>query len=266
MLREFVERKVRRQIVRRSLFISALAFGAILVMWYGDHVASLLHPLRMFINNIHGGLSAFAMQISGGTVHSFNLSPTGTYLIEFSGGADALTMSAGYLGSALLGSVMFYLVNRAPHLLRGLSIVTGTFTIGFLALFIRPDAAGDWISMIICIGFGAILVILGWKGVGDINQLRSRKSVTQIVMTIVSLMTSLHILLDLPAVLQNAAQSSDGVITNPVAYFAENVMPGSSVSLIAFSWAGIAIVLLGIAFYFSIVRPFKKIPKNDDIV
>ena len=157
MLREFVERKVRRQIVHRSLFISVLAFAAILVLWYSESMATVVHPLRMFINNIHGGLSAFAIQISGGTVESFTLSPSGSYMIEFSGGADALTMTAGYLGSALLGAVMFFLVNRAPHLVRGLAIITGAFTVGFLGLFIRPDAAGDWVSMLICIGFGFCL-------------------------------------------------------------------------------------------------------------
>lgn len=266
MLREFVERKIRRQIVRRSLLISVSAFLAILALWYSDQMASLAHPLRMFINNIHGGLSALAMQITGGTAHSFTLSPAGAYVIEFSGGADAVTMSAGYLGSALLGAFMFYLVNRAPHLLRGLSILTGLFTVGFLALFIRPDATGDWISVIICAGFGLVLMLLGWHGKGDINQLGSRKSVTQIVMTVVSLMVSLHIVLDLPAVLQNAAQTAAGTISNPVAYFAENVVPGAAVSIVAFSWAGIAIVLLAIAFHFSIVKPYKNIPKNDDIV
>ena len=265
MLREFVERKVRRQIVHRSLTISVLAFAAILALWYTETMSALVHPLRMFINNIHGGLSAFAMQLSGGSVESFTLSPVGTYMIEFRGGADALTMSAGYLGSAALGALMFFLVNRAPHLVRLISIVTGAFTIGFLALFIHPDAAGDWISMIICMGFGALLIFLGWTGRGDINQLRSRKSVTQIILTIVSLMTGLHILLDLPSVLSSPALS-DGVITNPVAYFSENVLPGVSLSIIAFSWTAIAIALMGIAFHHSITRRLKQIPKNDDIV
>ena len=266
MLREFVERKVRRQIVYRSLLISALAFVAILVLWYNDSMTSLVHPLRMFINNIHGGLSAFAMQITGGEVENFTLSPVGTYRIEFRGGADALTMSAGYIGSALLGAITFFLVNRAPHLIRLIAVITGAFTVGFLALFIRPDATGDWISLIICLGFGVVLIALGWKGHGDINQLRSRKSVAQIVMTIVSLMTGLHILLDLPTVLSSPAQLSDDVITNPVAYFAENVMPGASLTVIAFSWAAIALGLMAVAFHFGITRRLKKIPKNDDIV
>ena len=265
MLRQFVERKVRRQIVHRSLAISMMAFFAILVLWYSDGLNNIVHPLRMFINNIHGGLSAFAIQVTGGTVHSFTLSPVGSYVIEFSGGADAVTMSAGYLGSALLGAVMFFLVNRAPHLVRGMAMITGAFTVGFLALFIRPDATGDWISMFICIGFGLVLIFLGWKGRGDINQLMSRRSVTQIVMTIVSLMTACHILLDLPTILSSPAMV-DGDITNPIAYFSENVMPALSVSVVAFTWSAIAIALLAAAFYLSISRQLKQIPKNDDIL
>ena len=265
MLRTFVERKVRRQIVHRSLIISALAFVAILALWYSESMDLLVHPMRMFINNIHGGISAFAIQVSGGSVQSFTLSPVGTYRIEFQGGSDALIFASGYLGSALLGAVAFYLVNRAPHLLRGMAIVTGVFTIAFLLLFIRPDQAGGLISFVVCIGLGVLLIVLGWKGKGDINELRSRKSVTQMVMNIVAVMTTLHIVLDLAYVLE-APAISDGVITNTVAAFSESVMPASSVSMIAYTWAAIAIVLLGIAINFSMLRPLKQIPKNDDIV
>ena len=265
MLREFVERKVRREIVRRNFIISAVAFIGILALWYIDSLSGLAHPFRMLVNNIHGGLTAFAMQVTGGSVESFTLSQVGTYTIEFRDGADIVTMSAGYLGSAALGALMFFLVNRAPHLIRLIAAVTGVFTVGFLALFIRPADAGDLISMIICMGFGALLILLGWTGRGDINQLRSRKSVTQIVLTVISLMTGLHILLDLPLVLSTPAYSGD-VITNPVAYFAENVIPALSVQAVAFSWAAIALALMGIAFHFSIVRRMKQIPKNDDIV
>lgn len=265
MLREFVERKVRREIVRRNFIISAAAFIGIFALWYVESLSSLAHPFRMFVNNIHGGLTAFAMQITGGAVDSFTLSDAGAYTITFTGGADAFTMSAGYLGSAALGALMFFLVNRAPHLVRLVSIITGAFTIGFLALFIRPDAAADWLSMILCMGFGGLLILLGWTGRGDINKLRSRKSITQIALTVVSLMTGLHIVLDLPAVLSAPAYSGD-VITNPVAYFAENVVPGVSVEVVAFSWAAIAIALIGVAFHFSITKRLRQIPKNDDIV
>ena len=241
MFRTFVERKVRRQIVHRSLLISGLAFIAIIALWNSPGMAGIAHPLRMFINNIHGGLSAFAIQVAGGSVDSFTLSQVGSYTVKYSGGADALTMSAGYLGSALLGSVLFFLVNRAPHLLRGLAMLTGAFTVGFLALFIRPDAAGDLISMAICFGFGIALIVLGWKGTGDINQLRSRRSLTQIIMTIVALMTALHIVLDLPYVLETPAYSGFDRIANPVAYFADNVVAGgASVEVIAYTWAAIS--------------------------
>lgn len=269
MLRMFVERKVRREIVRRNFVISGVAFIGILALWYVDTLSGLAHPFRMLVNNIHGGLTAFAMQVTGGAVDSFSLSEAGAYSILFHKGADAITMSAGYLGSAALGALMFFLVNRAPHLVRLISALFGVFTIGFTALFIRPSASGDWISWIVCLCFGALLVMLGWTGRGDINQLRSRKSVTQIVLTVVSLMVGLHIVLDLPQVLSTPASVEvDGVnwIINPVAYFAEQVTSGISVTVIAISWAAIALALMGIAFHFSIVRRMKQIPKNDDIV
>ena len=79
-------------------------------------------------------------------------------------------------------------------------------------------------------------------------------------------MTSLHIVLDLPAVLNSPATSESGVITNPVAYYAEHVMPGVSIEVIAYSWAAVAIALLGGAFYFSIIRQLRRIPKNDDLI
>lgn len=265
MLRTFVERKVRRQIVRRSLIISVFAFVAILALWYSDSMASLVHPLRMFVNNIHGGLSALAIQLSGGAVHSFTLSSQGAYRIEFTGGSDALIFPAGYLGSALLGACLFYLANRAPHLLRGLAMTTGVFTVGFMVLFIRPAGAGSMLSMVICIGLGVLLIVMGWTGKGDINQLRSRKTATQILMNIVAMMTALHVILDLSYILQAPAMI-DGVITNPVAAFSERVMPAASVDLIATIWSAIALAFLGVSVYFSMLRPLRQIPGNDDIV
>lgn len=266
MLRKFVERKVRRQVVHRSLFISSLAFVAILVLWYSPSASGLMHPVRMFVDNIHGALINFAMVLSGGSVNGFTLSPEGSYTITFVGGNKAFFLPAGYLGSALLGAVLFFLVNRAPHLLRGLTMLTGAFTVGFLALFIRPDGAGDGVSYVVCFGFGILLMIMGWKGRGDINQFWSWRSITQIVMTIVALMTALHVVLDLSYVLSAPARIDDVTIVNTVAAFAEEVMPALSVSVVAYSWSAIAIAMLGFAFYRSIPRQLKQIPDNDDIL
>ncbi len=265
MLRTFVERKVRRQIVHTSLIISLLAFVAILVFWYVDSMSGFVHPLRMFVNNIHGGITAFAIQLSGGTVQSITLSPAGAYLIKYQGGTDALILSAGYIGSALLGAAIFFVANRTPHLVRGLAVITGIFTVGFLLLFIRPDQTGDVVSLAICVGLGILLILLGWKGKGDINQLWSRRTLVQITMNIVAMMTALHVILDLNHLLQAPAEIN-GVVTNTVAAFAERVMPATSVQAIAYAWALIAILLLALAVYSSMFKPLRQIPKNDDIV
>ena len=265
MLRTFVERKVRRQILHTSLLISTAAFIAIVLLWYVDTMAGLVHPLRMFIDNIHGGITNLAMLLTGGQVESFTLSPEGNYTITFKDGIDAIFLPAGYLGSAMLGALLFFLINRLPHLVRGLSIITGVFTVTYLLLFIRPNETGDIISIAICAGLGLVLIALGIKGHGNPDQLKSRRTVVQVVMNIVALMTALHIILDLQYVL-NASARDGNTIINPVAAFANEVLSGASVQSVALIWSAIAVALLGLAFHFSIVRPLKQIPKNDDIV
>lgn len=265
MFRTFIERKVRRQILHTSLLISTVAFVAIVLLWYVDAMAGLVHPLRMFIDNIHGGMTNLAMLLTGGSVESFTLSPEGNYRITFRDGIDAIFLPAGYVGSALLGALMFYLINRLPHLVRGLSIITGAFTLTWLLLFIRPNETGDIISILICAGLGVILIVLGIKGSGNPDQLKSRRTVVQVVMNIVALMTALHIILDLQYVLHAPARDGDTII-NPVAAFANEVLSGASVQVVAFTWSAIAVALLGLAFHFSIIRPLRQIPKNDDIV
>ena len=257
MFRKFLEHKIRRQILMVSLITTLLAFAGIFALWNNAAFAAVAHPLRMFANNIHGGISALAIQLSGGTVHSFTLSPAGSYLIEYSGGSEFLIFPAGYLGSALLGAIMFFLVNRAPQLVRGLAVLIGLFTAAFIALFIRPDASGDSTAILICIGLGIFLILLGWKGRGDINQLKSRRSFLQIVMNTLLIMTALHALLDLNHLL-NAPAMSDGAITNPAAAFAEEVMPGLSVAVIAYIWTAIALGMMGIAAYFSLIKPLRR--------
>lgn len=268
MLWKFVERKVRRQVIYRSLLISSAAFATIFALLITQGANGLLRPVSMFVDNFEGALYNIAMVLTGGTVSGFTLSPEGIYMITFSGGAPELWLQAGYLGCALLGALMFFLVNRAPHLLRGLAMLTGAFTVGYLALFVRPDAAGDWLSWVGCVGFGALLIGLGWIGRGDINQFRSWKSVTQIVMTIVALMTALHIFLDLPYILSTPARHPDdaNTIINPVAALVEDHLGGGSVAPIAGLWSAIAIAMLAAALFFGISRQLKRIPKNHDIV
>jgi hypothetical protein len=129
----------------------------------------------------------------------------------------------------------------------------------------RPNETGDTVAIAICAGLGLVLIALGSKGHGDPNQLRSRRTIVQVVMNIVALMTALHIILDLQYVLNAPARDGDTII-NPVAAFAGEVLSGASVQAVALIWSATAIALLGIAFHLSILRPLKQIPKNDDIV
>lgn len=264
MFRKFMERKIRRQILRVSLVTAVLAFVGVFALWNNPSFAAVIDPLRLFINNIHGGISALAMQLSGGAVESFTLSPGGSYLIEYRGGSEALFFPAGYLGSAVLGAAMFFLVNRAPQLTRGLAVLIGLFTMAFTALFIRPNETGDWTAIVICIGLGLILALAGWRSRGDVNQLRSSRSLLQLVMNALAMTVALHVLLDLNYLLNAPAMSGDA-ITNPAAAYAERVAPNLSPVVVALTWTAFAIAILGVAVYFSLIKSLRREAKDKGI-
>lgn len=264
MFRKFMERKIRRQILRVSLVTAVLAFVGVFALWNNPSFAAVIDPLRLFINNIHGGISALAMQLSGGAVESFTLSPGGSYLIEYRGGSEALFFPAGYLGSAVLGAAMFFLVNRAPQLTRGLAVLIGLFTVAFTALFIRPNETGDWTAIVICIGLGLILALAGWRSRGDVNQLRSSRSLLQLVMNALAMTVALHVLLDLNYLLNAPAMSGDA-ITNPAAAYAERVAPNLSPAVVALTWTAFAIAILGVAVYFSLIKSLRREAKDKGI-
>ena len=273
MLREFVERGIRRETIRKSIIVWGVALAAIFALWTVDSLAGLAHPLKMFANNVHGGLSAFAVQLSGGTINSFTLSPAGGYNIEYQGGSEILLYTAGYLGSALLGALMFFLTNRAQsanlqRLVRAMNILTGIFTVIFTALFIQPQAASDITAWALCLGLGIALIILGLWGMRSKETELRHQFVNQFVMNVLALMVALHIVFDLGRILSTPAVIEiEGVrvITNPVAAFAENITPGISTGIIAVCWSVIAIALMSISFHLSIIKPLRAIPKNDDI-
>src|ERR1051326_4329094 len=86
------------------LLASLLTLG----LWFVPYSDYLLYPLRLFITFIHESGHALAAIISGGSVESLHVDPSG------SGGTwtrvlpilALLTLSAGYLGTTIFGALM----------------------------------------------------------------------------------------------------------------------------------------------------------------
>lgn len=234
---------------RKTLLISLLAFTAVFILWNNRELEMLVSPLRLFVTYIHEASHALAALITGGQVQGFTVSPNGSGLAVTAGGASALILPAGYLGAALFGSLLFFLSNRMPSRVREISTLIGVFLILFTALYARPDQIdGSLTAFSIGIGFGLVLIVMGWN---------APRLVNQFILSTLAMMTALHAVLDLRWLIDNADVGRGGIL-NDAAAFAEQFTPLFPASVVAFIWAVAAVGMLGVAIYFGLLKPIRQ--------
>lgn len=242
---------------RQALFATLLALLFAFLLWnmggapggVGSDVVSgtsahLLWPVRLFVTFIHEAGHSVAALITGGQVKEFTVSPNGSGLAVTSGGDPALILPAGYLGAALFGSVLFYLTSRHPYLTRGLSVFLGLSVIILTVAFARPDQAGNFTANVIGIGFGVGLVALGWSAPDIVNVF---------ILNTLALLTGLNAVIDVSYLVRHP-DAGIGEIMNDAAAFANAYTPLLPASVIAFIWSAVAVLMLGAAVYFGLLK------------
>ena len=138
---------------RRALFLGGfvLYFGLLWTLWD----TAIIYPLKIFVVLLHEVSHAAAAVATGGTVERILLDVNQGGATYTRGGNAFLTLSAGYLGSLLWGTLFILLAfNRwlkprwimsgvgASVLLLTLFLVRGFFGFGFGILFSAALLAG----------------------------------------------------------------------------------------------------------------------------
>ncbi|MDE2854507.1 MAG: M50 family metallopeptidase [Chloroflexota bacterium] len=242
---------------RQALLVSALALVFALFLWnmraapgqaQTDIVTAtlspLLWPVRLFVTFVHEAGHSLAALITGGQVLEFTVSPDGSGYARTAGGYTALILPAGYLGAALFGSALFFLTSRYPKWTRGLSVFLGLAVIILTLLFAAPDPSGNLTANVIGIGFGVAMVALGWLAPRILNVF---------ILNTLAILTSLNAVMDL-SFLVRFGDAGVGDIRNDAAAFAAEYTPLLPASVIAFIWSAVAVIMLGAAVYFGLIK------------
>jgi hypothetical protein len=237
---------------RRALLMAAIALVIVYLFWNIPTFDALLYPLRLFVTYIHEAGHTIAAILTGGVVREFTVSPDGSGLARTAGGARWLILPAGYLGAAFFGAALFYLVNIGRYT-RSLSVALGVFLVIFTTLFARPDNSGALTAIMVGWLFGIALILTGWK----LNQ-----RLNLLVLNVLALITSLNAVLDLIYLTRSTGGTlrdrSGSVVLNDAAAFSREIAPLIPGVVWAFLWAGVAILMLGAAVYFSVIRPIQR--------
>lgn len=244
MIDAFNNRKLRRE----TLLITILALVAVFILWNVQQLEALVYPLRLFVTYIHEASHSLTAIVTGGHVNGFTVSPDGSGLAQTSGGAIAAILPAGYLGAAFFGSALFFLSNRFPRWIRGMAISIGTFMVIFTLIFARPDETGSINAFLIGMGFGSIMILMGWKAPRVFNLF---------VLNTLAVMTALNAVLDV-WMLVGYSDASRGAVQNDAAAFSREVTPLLPTAVVAFLWSAAALTMLGVAVYYGMIKPLRQ--------
>jgi len=113
---------------------------------------AIVIPLKILVVYLHELSHALAAVLTGGSIVEISLSPyQGGHAIT-RGGSRFLTLTAGYLGSLLLGVslLLIALKTEADRIVLG---CLGAFTLVVTALYIR-----DWFALAFCLGTGIAML------------------------------------------------------------------------------------------------------------
>ncbi len=224
---------------QRSLIIALIAFVIVFVLWNVPPLGFILYPIRLFVTFVHESGHGLAAIISGGRFANLTVFSDGSGVALTAGGSPLLILPAGYLGAALFGAVLFYLVNTVPFprtISLVLAILVAIITLGFTSFL-----STAWL-----VGLGmALLLVLLWY-IGD-------RSVNLLVLDVLAILTGLNAVLDLLTVITHP-DISLGTTRNDAAAFSAAVAPIIPGVVWAILWALIAVIMLGAAVYFSHIR------------
>ncbi|WP_298847677.1 M50 family metallopeptidase [uncultured Ruegeria sp.] len=139
------------------ILITSLVF----ILWNTPAVV----PLKILVVFLHEFSHAMMILLTGGSVESFSISPQQGGMVIGRGGSRFLSLSAGYLGSLLLGMALLILALRTNADRAVLAGFGGVMCLVAL-LYIR-----DPFALVFCIGVGAAMIAAAWYLHPDVSDL-----------------------------------------------------------------------------------------------
>ena len=226
---------------RRALMMSILAMALVFIVWNIPQLNFALYPFRLFVTFIHEAGHGLAAMLTGGEFIRFEVGANGNGLATTRGGSRAVILPAGYLGSSLFGASLFYVTNRVPYP----RLIASLLGVGLVALSLLYGQTSE-IALTVGVAFGIALTLMG---------IVAHRYLTVFILNLLAIMTALNAVLDLLFLTRNIGASVGGRVVNDAAAYAAEIYPGTTATTWAYTWAGISVVMLGIAVYLSMVRP-----------
>ncbi len=181
-------------------------------------------PLKLLVVFLHELSHALAIVLTGGSVESFSVSPQQGGLVMGRGGNRFISLSAGYLGSLLLGMGLLVVALRTEADRAALGVFGAAMLLVTL-LYVR-----DPFAMAFCAGTGAVMVAVAWY---------LSRNLCDLILRVIGLTSMIYVPFDIfDDTIRRAGQRSD-------AYMLAQEFGGTTMM-----WGGLWLVLSFIMIFF----------------
>ena len=229
---------------QRALLMAAAAVVIVFILWNVPAFDFLMYPLRLFVTFVHEAGHGLAALITGGRFDHFVVYSNGAGVATTSGGARWFILPSGYLGAAVFGALLLYLVNTLPFP-KTLALTVALFLAVITLLFT------DFLTTAFLVGLGfAVVLVLIWR-FGD-------RGFAMLILNVLAMITALNAVLDLFSLVDNSGATL-GNINNDAAAFSREIAPLVPPVVWALLWCAIAAALLLAAIYYGILRRIKAV-------
>jgi len=168
------------------LGILAVYFG---LTYFGGKIGNqIMYPLKLFVTFLHEFGHALGAIITGGSVENFDINQDASGLTASRGGNRAIILMGGYIGSAILGNLLFYIGAKKEKYSKA-----AIYVIAALMILV----AGLWVRDLFAIGFLVVFAV-------GLLLIAKYTKIDQIILMFLGLASILHIIQDF-----NVGPSSD---------------------------------------------------------
>jgi hypothetical protein len=143
-----------------SLIFRALAMLMVYVAlrFFGGAASQLLYPIIWLVAFLHEFGHAMGAFFTGGQVLALQIAADGSGLTTTQGGSPAIILMGGYLGSAILGNLLFYIGARKRRIAQG-----ALLALALLMIFAAIKWHTTTQSTLLLVGFAAVLMLIAYR-------------------------------------------------------------------------------------------------------
>jgi hypothetical protein len=138
--------------------IAMVMVYAILKFFGGSFGSLVLYPITLLVTFLHEFGHALGGLLTGAHIDGMQINPDGSGYTVTRGGHPAIILMGGYLGSVMLGNLLFYIGVRK-------SAMTQTTLYVLAALMVLAGVVWfeSFVSTGLLLGFAATLALIAWR-------------------------------------------------------------------------------------------------------